>query len=114
MSEHPASPAGVPGALLDPAAGGGEDLTYPGSAGVLVNAYLARPAAPGSYPGMIVIHEAGGLRDHIRDVTRRIANLGYLALGIDLYTRDGGPPADADMQAILAYLFQMSDATVLG
>ena len=30
--------------------------------------------------------------EHIRDLTNRIANLGYVALGVDLYTREGGPP----------------------
>ena len=43
---------------------------------------------------MIVIHEAGGLGEHIRDVCNRLAALGYVALGVDLYTREGGPAAD--------------------
>ena len=51
----------------------------------------ARRRGP-AVPGMIVIHEAGGLNEHIRDVTNRFANLGYVALGVDLYTREGGPP----------------------
>ena len=44
---------------------------------------------------MIVIHEAGGLGEHIRDVCNRLANVGYVALGVDLYTREGGPPDTA-------------------
>ncbi len=63
---------------------------------------------------MIVIHEAGGLNEHIRDVTNRFANLGYVSLGVDLYTREGGPPPAGDMQALIERLFSMSDATVLG
>ena len=63
---------------------------------------------------MIVIHEAGGLGEHIRDVTNRFANIGYVALGVDLYTREGGPPPPGDMQALFARLFSMSDATALG
>ncbi len=63
---------------------------------------------------MIVIHEAGGLGEHISDVANRFANLGYLALGVDLYTREGGPPPMQDMQAMMARLFAMSDATALG
>ncbi len=63
---------------------------------------------------MIVIHEAHGLNEHIRDVTDRIANLGYVALGVDLYTREGGPPPMDDLQAVLKRLFSISDATVLG
>jgi carboxymethylenebutenolidase len=63
---------------------------------------------------MIVIHEAGGLGEHIRDVTNRFANLGYLALGVDLYTREGGPPPLDDVQALMSRLFSMSDARALG
>jgi carboxymethylenebutenolidase len=116
MSEIPVprSPEGVPGALTDPGAINVHDVTFPGANATEINGYLARPAAPGEYPGMIVIHEAGGLGDHIKDVARRIANLGYVALGVDLYTREGGPPPMDDVQALMARLFSMSDATVLG
>jgi carboxymethylenebutenolidase len=63
---------------------------------------------------MIVIHEAGGLGEHIRDVVNRLANIGYVALGVDLYTREGGPPEMSDPQAMMVRLFSMSDATALG
>jgi len=108
------SPAGVPGAVLDPSALQAEDITFAGADGVEVNGYLVRPVTPGSHPGMIVIHHAGGLGEHIRDVTNRFANLGYVALGVDLYTREGGPPPMDDVQALMARLFAMSDATALG
>ncbi len=108
------SPDGVPGALTDPARISAEDLTYPGAEGTRVNGYLARPAAAGVYPAIVVIHEAGGLGEHIRDVVNRFANIGYVALGVDLYTRDGGPPPMDDIQALMARLFSMSDAVVLG
>jgi len=108
------SPDGVPGAVSDPSALTAEDLTFAGSGGTQVRGYLARPAAPGSHAGMIVIHEAGGLGEHIRDVTNRIANLGYVALGVDLYTREGGPPPAGDWTAIMERLFSMSDETVRG
>jgi carboxymethylenebutenolidase len=110
----PASPEGVPGAVLDPTALTAEDLTFSGAGRTPVNGYLARPRAPGPLPGMIVIHEAGGLGDHIRDVVRRFANLGYVALGVDLYTREGGPPPAGDMPALMERLFSMSDSTVIG
>ena len=57
-----------------------------------VNGYLARPVDEEARAGIVVIHEAGGLGDHIRDVVNRFANIGYVALGVDLYTREGGPP----------------------
>lgn len=111
------SPDGVPGAVTDPSSLLGEDLTFPGASGDSINGYLATPAEPigeNGRPGIVVIHHAGGLDEHIRDVTNRFASLGYMALGVDLYTRDGGPPPMDDMQAMMARLFAMSDATVLG
>jgi carboxymethylenebutenolidase len=44
------------------------------------------PDGDGPFPGVVVIHEAYGLNDHIRDVTRRFADAGYAALGADLFT----------------------------
>ena len=73
-----------------------------------MNGYLARPGErPERCPAMIVIHEAGGLGEHIRDVANRFAALGYVALAVDLYTREGGPPPMDDMQAVMARLFSM-------
>lgn len=53
-------------------------------------AYLARPAAAGKYPGIIVIHANQGLNDHIRDVARRLAKQEYVALAVDYLSRHGG------------------------
>jgi carboxymethylenebutenolidase len=111
------SPQGVPGAIVDPACVLGEDLTFPGAEGDSIDGYLAVPAEPAGEhgrPGIVVVHHAGGLDTHIHDVTNRIANLGYVALGVDLFTREGGPPPMDDLQAMMARLFAMSDATVLG
>jgi carboxymethylenebutenolidase len=114
------SPEGVPGAVSDPTSIAGEELTFAGASGTHVNGYLARPVdsdttdADSARAGMIVIHEAMGLNEHIRDVTNRFANLGYVALGVDLYTREGGPPPMDDIQVLMKRLFSMSDETVLG
>ena len=48
--------------------------------------YLATPDRLGPPPGVIVIHEAYGLNDHIKDITRRFADAGYVALAVDLFT----------------------------
>jgi carboxymethylenebutenolidase len=110
------SPEGVPGEVRDPSAVLAETLQYPGAGGTPVNGYLARPSAPPApaLPAMIVIHEAGGLGDHIKDVCDRFAALGYLSLGVDLYTREGGPPPMDDVQALMQRLFSMPDETALG
>jgi carboxymethylenebutenolidase len=48
--------------------------------------YIAAPDGSGPHPGVVVIHEAYGLNDHIKDVTRRFAGAGYVALAVDLFT----------------------------
>ncbi|GAC1513758.1 MAG: dienelactone hydrolase family protein [Candidatus Dormibacteraceae bacterium] len=48
--------------------------------------YLATPDGAGPHPGLIVIHEAFGLNDNIKDITRRFADAGYVALAVDLFT----------------------------
>ena len=51
---------------------------------------------------ILVIHENRGLNDHIRDVTRRAARGGFVAVGIDLLSRFGGTPDDPE-QALALY-----------
>jgi carboxymethylenebutenolidase len=80
-----ASPLSVPADDPDITA---SDVTY--QSDTEIKAYLARPAAEGTYPGVIVIHENRGLTDHIRDVARRVAKAGYVALAPDLASRAGG------------------------
>lgn len=47
--------------------------------------FLALPDGRGPHPGVVVIHEAYGLNDNIKAITRRIAQEGYVALGVDLF-----------------------------
>ncbi len=48
-------------------------------------AYEAKPAGAGPFPAVVVLQEWWGLNEHIKDVTRRVAAEGYLALAPDLY-----------------------------
>jgi carboxymethylenebutenolidase len=48
--------------------------------------FLAVPDGRGPHPGVVVIHEAYGLNDHIKDISRRFAGAGYVALAVDLFT----------------------------
>jgi len=68
------------------------DVTFT-SQGDEVMAYLARPAADGVYPAVLVCHENRGLVPHIKDVARRFAKAGYVALALDLLSREGGTDA---------------------
>jgi len=75
------------------------DVTYPGPAGDVM-AYRAMPAgATADLPGVVVIHENRGLNPHIKDVVRRLAVEGFLAVGPDLLSRKGGTPANEDEAA---------------
>jgi carboxymethylenebutenolidase len=65
------------------------NVEYQGKAGT-VWAYLARPVKAGKYPSIIVIHENSGLTDHIRDIARRLAKDGFVALAPDFLSRQGG------------------------
>ncbi|RWB22610.1 MAG: dienelactone hydrolase family protein [Mesorhizobium sp.] len=79
----------------DPRVKGG-DVTYPGSNGE-VKAYMVKPAGQSGKAGaVIVIHENRGLNPHIRDVARRVALEGFVALAPDFLSPLGGTPADED------------------
>ena len=72
-----------------------ETVDIPGAQGL--KGYLAKPAnAAGKLPTVIVIHENRGLNPHIKDVTRRMAAEGFVALGLDYLSPMGGTPADEE------------------
>jgi carboxymethylenebutenolidase len=48
--------------------------------------FAALPDGDGPHPGVVVIHEAYGLNENIKDITRRFADNGYAALAVDLFT----------------------------
>lgn len=50
-----------------------------------VKGYLARPAGNQKHPGIILIHEWWGLNENIREFADKFADLGYVALAVDLY-----------------------------
>lgn len=78
-SEQDAQAAGV----------GVETVHYP-SDNFSIEAYVAKPKAGGSSPAIIVIHDNRGLNDYVRNVTRRFAAAGFIAMAPDLLSRVGG------------------------
>jgi carboxymethylenebutenolidase len=66
------------------------------AAGARVSGYLARLRGHERHPALIVVHENRGLNPHIRDVARRFASEGFLALAPDALSPLGGTPADED------------------
>ncbi len=72
-----------------------ETITYDAD-GQKVSGYLAKPKGAANLGAVVVIHENRGLNPHIKDVARRIAAEGFLALAPDMLTGMGGTPADED------------------
>jgi len=66
-------------------------IEFPGEGATLLG-YLSRPGGDGPAPVILVCHENRGLNPHIEDVTRRLAKVGYVALAVDLLSRQGGSP----------------------
>lgn len=52
-----------------------------------IPAYRAAPAGGDRHPVILVIQEIFGVHEHIKDVCRRLAKLGYLAIAPELYAR---------------------------
>jgi carboxymethylenebutenolidase len=72
-----------------------KDVTYAGD-GAEMRGYLASPKTDGKKGSVIVIHENRGLNPHTKDVARRIAKAGYLALAPDALAPFGGTPENED------------------
>ncbi|HEX5708246.1 MAG TPA: dienelactone hydrolase family protein [Pyrinomonadaceae bacterium] len=66
------------------------DVTYAGADGVSLGGYLSAPSGKGKHPAVLVIHENRGLNEHTRDVARRFAAEGFVALAPDILARKGG------------------------
>ena len=54
-----------------------------------IPAYRAMPAKGGPFPAVLVIQEIFGVHEHIKDVCRRLAKLGYYAIAPEMYARQG-------------------------
>jgi carboxymethylenebutenolidase len=101
--------ANPPGLVTDPSRIKGGVVSLQ-SGGDKIAAYVATPNQPGSYPGIIVIQEAFGLVDHICDLARRFANIGYNAVAPALYWRRGGPSNPDDIQTVFPVMFGLPDS----
>ena len=84
----PSEPGSVNVSPDDPAIEAGP-IEFQGEGAILLG-YLARPNQDGPAPVILVCHENRGLNPHIEDVTRRLAKAGYVALAVDLLSRQGG------------------------
>ena len=51
-----------------------------------IDSFFVMPEGPGTFPGLVVIHEIFGLNDNIREIARQFADQGYAALAVDLFS----------------------------
>jgi carboxymethylenebutenolidase len=75
--------------------------------------YVARPSTGQNWPVVLIAQEIFGLHEHIRDVARRFAKLGYFAVAPDYLIRYGDPAAAPDIDAIRAIVARVPDAVTL-
>lgn len=86
-----------------------ETVTLQGPSGEL-SGYLAM-AGDQPRPGVVVVHENQGLTEHIKDITRRLAQEGFTVLALDALSGQGGTPSDKD--AAIAKIKQLDDSEVI-
>ena len=78
-----------------------------------IPAYYAAPGRGGPFPVILVVHEIFGVHEHIKDVCRRFAKLGYYAIAPDLFARRGDAATEPDMAKIMAEIVEKTpDAEV--
>jgi len=76
--------------------------------------YFARPGGAGPFPTVLVIEEIFGVHDYIKDICRRLAKLGYLAVAPELYARLADLSTMTDIgQIIRDVISKAPDATVM-
>jgi len=79
-----------------------------------IPAYRAMPATGGPFPVILVVQEIFGVHEHIKDLCRRLAKLGYLAVAPALYARQGDVSNIQDIQKILSEVVsKVPDAQVM-
>jgi carboxymethylenebutenolidase len=77
-------------------------------------AYRAMPASGGPFPVVLVVQEIFGVHEHIKDVCRRFAKLGYCAVAPELYARQGDVSKMTDIQEIVSTVVaKVPDAQVM-
>ena len=75
--------------------------------------YRAMPASGGPFPVVLVVQEIFGVHEHIKDICRRLAKLGYFAVAPELYARQGDVSNLTDFQEILKIVKTVPDQQVL-
>jgi carboxymethylenebutenolidase len=79
-----------------------------------IPAYRAMPATGGPFPTVLVVQEIFGVHEHIKDICRRFAKLGYVAVATELYARQGDVSKIKDIGEVISKVVsKVPDAQVL-
>jgi carboxymethylenebutenolidase len=77
-----------------------------------IAAYCARPSGGSRLPTIVLVHEIWSVHEYFRDLCRRLAKVGYLAVAPDLYGRQGDV-SEADIDAVRAIVARVPDVQVM-
>lgn len=94
------SAASLPNGRVFYSALSGETIQIKGHNGDAIDAYVARPAGNGPFPGVVVIHHMPGWDEPTIEITRRFAQRGYTAICPNLQFRQGKATPEANSQSI--------------
>lgn len=79
-----------------------------------IPAYRAMPETGENFPVVLVVQEIFGVHEHIQDICRRFAKLGYLAIAPELFARQGDVSQLTDVQEIISTVVsKVPDAQVM-
>jgi len=89
------------------------DVKYPATDGASINAYVTRPKGEGRRPAVIVVSDNQALDDHNRDIGRRLAKAGYVAIVPDVVSREGGTKSFPNQQAVAKAVAKLTDDNLM-
>ena len=79
-----------------------ETVNIRGHQNDLIDAYLARPIGSGPYPGVVVIHHMPGWDEATKEIARKFAHHGYVAISPNLHYREGKATAEENSASVRA------------
>jgi carboxymethylenebutenolidase len=78
-----------------------------------IPAYRAMPDHGGPFPTVLVVHEIFGVHEHIKDICRRFARLGYYAISPELFARQGDASSERNFSKVMSIALKKPDPEVI-
>jgi carboxymethylenebutenolidase len=89
------------------------DVKFNSTDGASIGAYVTRPKGDGRRPAVLVVHDNGALDDHNRDIGRRLAKAGYVAIVTDLLSRQGGTASFSSREETAKAISKVEDDAII-